>query len=199
MKTILICLILIILFSSSASALDGSRKGFLLGGGFGISPNSKWSTAGNEKPGGGFDLFSNSKVHLSEYDEFGMGAAINLLLGYSWDGYDMIVLEGNFSVYDSRKYPLRIINQGFRGISWYRYYGDQGESTFTILGIGQYFFNLEGVFSDNKPKTGYLIGAGYQFAKHIQVAAYLNGGQTSFSDLEFGHQSLNVIVTAIAF
>ncbi len=76
MKTRIAVLVLLILsFSISASAFDGKRKGFLVGGGLGEAPVARWNT----------DLYN--------MEESTKGMSYNLLLGYAWNDANMIVIE----------------------------------------------------------------------------------------------------------
>jgi len=176
---LLVVICLVIVMVSSASAFNGLRKGFVLGGGLGLAP-----------------MVRNS---LGSFDNSEFGAGAHFLLGYAWDEYNMIVYESNAA--GSEEGNLNYA-QGFGGPTWYHYFGPQGRSAFTVVGLGFYYFQVEDD-DPTDPGGGYLIGGGYEFARHVQVAVYLSGGQTSLDfplgDIEFGHNNLSIVISAVAF
>lgn len=180
-RLVLITLAAVLLMAASAGAFDGLRKGFVLGGGLGLAPTADWD-------------FEVSGVSIGE-DGSGMG--LNLLIGYAWDGQNMIVYEGNVCSWTSDLVD-ETITQGFNGASWYHYFGPTGKSFFTATGIGYYVFNVE-TYEDNKPAFGLLLGGGYEFARHVQVAAYFSTGKTKDSGIDFSHTHFNILVSAVAF
>ncbi|MCJ7507423.1 MAG: hypothetical protein MUO85_01665 [candidate division Zixibacteria bacterium] len=176
MKRILILLLLFsLVFINSALAFDGERKGFVMGGGLGFAPASRWSTGG--------------------FNENSVGFGDDALIGYAWNEKNMIVLEGNGTFYNSDILDVNIL-QFFLGPSWYHYFGPQeGRTFFSAVGIGGYYFGLPPFYSyisfcincgemppappDHARGFGYLIGGSYEFARHFQIGAYLAGGKTS--------------------
>ena len=176
---VLIVVVLVVLLASSVSAFNGLRKGFVLGGGLGVTPMAR--------------------VSSGDYDRTKVGAGGHIVIGYAWDEFNMIVYESNATVYEVRSTQIA---QGFGGASWYHYFGPQGKSFFTVAGIGFAYYEEED-FDANDPGAAYLIGAGYEFARHFQVALYFSGGQTSydffFADIEMGHNHLSILVSAVAF
>jgi hypothetical protein len=173
----------------SVEAFDGVRKGFVIGGGLGIAANSHWE-------------IDNSNV--SE-DKPGLG--LNLLIGYAWDEHNMIVYEGNVTGYSSDAASTvggflglgdQTITQGFNGAAWYHYYGDQGKSLFTAVGLGVYVFDVQD-FDANDPGFGILLGLGYEFARHWQTAVYASAGKTTSGGFDFKHSHINVVMNVIAF
>jgi len=176
---------LVVLIAAPASAFDGYRKGFVLGGGLGIAPNASWSW---DYEGG--------------EDDNGAGVGLNLLIGYSWDEHNMIVYEGNVVAYSTLEDLTA--SQGFNGISWYHYFGPAGRSFFTAVGIGAYVFQLTEDKGDREsastdPGPGVLIGGGYEFARHVQVGAYLSFGRTSEFGIDWEHTHASILVSAVAF
>lgn len=170
---------LLIIMVSSASAFNGQRKGFVLGGGLGLAPTVRYS--------------------LGSADNSEFGGAAHILLGYAWDEYNMIVYESNAAGAEVNNINY---GQGFAGPTWYHYFGPQGKSFFTVAGLGFYYFQVEGDDATD-PGGGYMIGGGYEFSRHFQVAMYLSGGQTSLNfwpvDIEWGHNNLSIVVSAVAF
>lgn len=179
--------ILLVVFSvSPASAFDGLRKGFVLGGGLGIAPTSSWDV--------GFD------------DDSNVGTGGNLFIGYGWNEFNMIVYEGNFTIYNTTLEDHSAV-QGFTGVAWYHFFGPIGRSFFTVAGLGIYRF--ETFPTVNNSGTGALLGIGYDLARHIQAAVYLSAGKTSESshidgqrshaNVDWDHTHINVLVSAVAF
>jgi hypothetical protein len=176
---VFICLVLIVLLSTSTFAFDGNRKGFVLGGGLGFALQGKYS----------FDAI--------DFEEDGSGLALNLVIGGAFDERNMLVYEGNVMGYTSDLFD-RLITQGFNGASWYHYFGETGRSFYSTLGIGFYVFEMED-FDSNDPGFGLLLGGGYEFAKHWQVGAYYSYGKTSDAGFDFTHHHINLLFTGIAF
>ena len=191
----------IALTCSNAWGFDGLRKGFVLGGGLGFSPSSKWSgpliTA--------IDNNTNA-VFIEVIEESKAGIAVNLLVGYAWDEQNMLVYEFNASAYQSDIFiGDRVISQGFSGAAWYHYFGSMGSTLFSVLGIGIFTFELQDADS-NDPGIGGMVGGGYEFSNHWQVGAYVSAGKTSDALKNFfvgiddwSHVQVNVLVNAIAF
>lgn len=179
-----LCVVLAMLPVTS-SAFDGNRKGFVLGGGLGVSAIARWSC--------GVD------------GEHKVGFGYHFLAGYGWDQNDLLVYEANGALYHSLYNSDSLIgsgslltSQGFQGAVWCHYYGPAGRSPFTAVGLGFYsFYRGEDYHSD--PGAGYLIGGGYEFTPHVQAELYFSGGRTFDAGRSFGHNHLNVLVSGIAF
>jgi len=172
-----ICLVIVMV--SSASAFNGLRKGFVLGGGLGLAPAVRYSHG----------AFSNSNI----------GGSAHVFLGYAWGEHNMIVYESNAAGTQAGDADY---GQGFAGPAWYHYFGPQGKAFFTAVGLGYTYFQLEGDEATD-PGIGYMIGGGYEFARHFQVAMYLSCGKTTQDfwpvDIEIRHNNFNIIVSAVAF
>jgi hypothetical protein len=196
-RTLVLLSLLFLHFAASTPAFDGKRKGLVLGGGFGLSPFAHWSTTYS-----GQDFRENS-----------IGLGDNLIIGYGVDERNLFALDANIVAYRSELIELDII-QGFGGISWYHYYGAQGKSFFSVAGMGLYRLvtSLGGriYICFNCPETvhppldqatgiGYLVGGGYEFARHIQIALYLAGGKPSERGLNYGSTHVALALTAVAF
>ncbi|UCD64811.1 MAG: hypothetical protein JSW34_05085 [Candidatus Zixiibacteriota bacterium] len=168
--------ILILLIASSASAFDGLRKGFVLGGGLGMAPVVRTS--------------------IFDADDSRGGVGLHIVIGYAWDEYNMIVYESNVAGAEAGRVTYA---QGFGGPAWYHYFGPQGKSFFTVVGLGFYSYQIEDE-DLNDSGGGYLIGGGYEFARHFQVAMYLSGGKTELLGLiDMGHNNLSILISAVAF
>ena len=180
MKKLCFLSLTILMLASSASSFEGLRKGFVLGGGLGFTPSAEFRIDG-----------ISGKADNS-------GAGLNIVIGYGWDEQNLIVAEVNGTGYKVDPYD---ISQGFFGASWYHYFGEIGKSFFTNVGLGTYNFSVDEY--DTDPGGGILIGCGYEFAKHWQVAGYFGAGKTSESNIfgktTFKHNHLSILVSGFAF
>ncbi|MCH9032704.1 MAG: hypothetical protein IIB00_10670 [candidate division Zixibacteria bacterium] len=190
----IIALLLIIAPTSDAWGFDGSRKGFVIGGGLGFAPIARWSAPDvlllNEVGDTlGTEVFNDTRV----------GVGVNILLGYAWNERNMIVYEGNASGYKSRKLAGDlVITQGFYGAAWYHYYGPMGATFFSVIGVGLYQFDIENS-PDFDAGIGGLLGGGYEFSPHYQVGLYISTGRTSILSTDFSHLNISALVSAVAF
>ncbi|MDD4050515.1 MAG: hypothetical protein PHR28_01270 [candidate division Zixibacteria bacterium] len=185
-KTTILITLSAILLASTATGFDGHRKGFVLGGGLGFAPVARWSVE---------ESFLGHTVY--GYHETKAGVGVNVLIGYAWDEKNMIVYEGNAAGYNS-DILKETITQGFDGGAWYHYFGQPGKTAFTTVGFGFYGFLPEET-DHHDPGYGMLLGGGYEFARHLQVGAYLSFGVTSADDIDYHHTSLSVLVSGVAF
>jgi len=176
----------ILLSSSSAFGFNGLRKGFVLGGGLGFSPVSKWEA---DVPLGPFGTVG--------LDESKAGVGVNILIGYAWDEFNMIVYEGNVTGYSS-DLADQTLTQGFNGAAWYHYFGPAGKSAFTTLGLGVYSFDGEDTDAAD-PGFGIMIGGGYEFSRHWQFGGYVGFGRTSDAGVDIEHAHVNILLSVVAF
>ncbi|KAA3635809.1 MAG: hypothetical protein DWP97_04035 [Calditrichaeota bacterium] len=176
MKKLTLVLVLVLLCVSTGYSFDGMRKGFVLGGGLGFAPSATFEIDGFQ----------------GQLDNSGVG--LNLVIGYAWDEFNMIVYEGNVAAYSVEGYD---ISQGFNGASWYHYFSEMGKSAYIVVGLGAYVFQVDQYDAD--PGGALLLGGGYEFARHWQVGAYFSTGKTSESSLDFKHSHFNILVSGVAF
>ena len=181
-----VALVVVLCMTGSSTAFDGQRKGFVLGGGLGFSPEATYSV--------GLDLGPFGTLTV---DENGSGFGLNLVIGGAFNEQNMLVYEGNVAGWKSDILNDNI-SQGFNGAAWYHYFGPLGKSAFTVAGIGAYVFQAEN-YEDNDPGLGILLGGGYEFSKHWQIGGYYSFGKTSDSGVDFDHHHLNILVSGIAF
>lgn len=179
-RLFLLLVVSLIFMSSSAMAFNGLRKGFVVGGGLGFAPVGKWS------------------LDNTSLEDSNAGLALNLMIGYAWDEFNMIIYEGNVVSYTTDIFGDRTVAQGFNGVSWYHYFGPMGKSFFSVAGLGFYVMNVED-FDANDPGIGLLGGGGYEFSRHLQVGGYFSLGKTSDSPADFSHVHLSVLVSVVAF
>ncbi len=187
-KQWILALAMTIVCVSSTFGFDGSRKGFVLGGGLGFAPSSSWK-------GNVIDLNTQQIVKA---DENGAGVGLNFIIGYGWDEKNLIVYEGNVTGWNSDLFVGQSISQGFNGGSWYHYFGPTGHSAFTTVGLGVYIFDVEN-YNANDFKGAILLGGGYEFARHWQFGGYLGFGQSSDVGGDFDHTHFNILVSGVAF
>ena len=180
----------ILFLAVTAHGFDGQRKGFVLGGGVGFSPYSMWSVTANGT------VMGHSAVN--GLDESKTGAGVQIIIGYAWDEYNMIVYEGNVTGYKSSMLLDNNSAQGFSGVAYYRYFGPAGRAFFLTGGVGTYAWKVK-EYEANDPGFGYIAGAGYEFIPHVQAGAYISGGKTSTDGADFGHTHVNIVITAVAF
>lgn len=184
----LLLFVVLLLIAGSAMAFNGERKGFVLGGGLGFAPVSRWSVDMSPYGTGPYD-----------FDETKAGVALHLVIGHAWDEHNMIVYEGNVTGYSSEdEWDDRMVSQGFNGAAWYHYFGPAGKSAFTVGGLGFYVFHVED-FDANDPGFGVLLGGGYEFARHWQVGGYVSFGSSSSEGVDFTHNHISVLVSGVAF
>ncbi len=187
----LISLLLVGLLAGDAFAFDGNRKGFVVGGGLGLAPTISWSVDRDE----------------DSQDDQGAGGGVNVVIGYAWDEHNMLVYEANLTNFTSRHLhllrPYESVSQGFSGASWYHYFGPQGKTFYTVVGLGFYVF--EGGWSDwwgyrsHDPGAALMLGGGYEFARHFQVGAYASAGKTLGYKYDWKHSHVSVLVSVVAF
>jgi hypothetical protein len=176
--------VLAFVIAGSAFGFDGTRKGFVLGGGLGFAPYAHWSV-----DFGPFGDVSEEKA----------GAAAQIVIGGAFDEHNMLVYEVNIAAFNS-DWSDESIGQGFNGGAWYHYFGPAGKTLFSTVGLGLYYFQV-GDNDANDPGFGMLLGGGYEFARHWQVSLTASFGSTEeeLTGLEFEHSNIVLMVTGIAF
>lgn len=119
------------------------------------------------------------------------------MIGYAWDEKNMLVYEGNVNGYQEGDGDY-FVGQGIDAAVWYHYFGSAGRSLFTAVGVGIYYFKVEDIDAADG-KLGMMLGGGYEFARHFQVALYFSTGKTRMMDLDMTHTNFSIVVDAIAF
>lgn len=172
---LIVLLALVVLLCGSASAFDGRRQGFVLGGGLGGT------------------VYSRISPEIEGHGERGL--ALHGLIGYAQNEHNLIAFEGNFTT-------RLFVGNGFYGPTWYRYFGDRGKAFFSVVGLGVYYYSADLLFhepEDHETGLGYMIGGGYEFTGHVQVGAYFCGGSTEFNNVDYTHNHFNLVITFTAF
>ncbi|UCG61759.1 MAG: hypothetical protein JSV52_00265 [Candidatus Zixiibacteriota bacterium] len=188
---VLAVVLLVVLLASSASAFDGMRKGFVLGGGLGFAPVANTSIDGLE----------------GKYEKQGLG--VNFLIGYAWDERNMIVFLRDGAIYSETieltwgdvVFRDKInMAQGFSGVGYYHYFGPVGKAFFVTAGIGfQDWMSLEEDWENPDLGAGLLFGGGYEFTRHVQVYSSVSFGKTSDAFFDYNHAQWIITVSAVAF
>lgn len=185
--------------TTSISAFDGHRKGFVIGGGLGIVPVAHWSA------GSGATKLHENVTTWGEH----------LLLGYGWNDRNILAVEANITPYYSEVFDASII-QGIACLSWYHYFGKPGRSLFAVGGVGAtkmteniggriridiHFgeFEVTPDAPDAATGLGYLVGGGYEFIRHLQMAVYLIGGRPGEYGHHYGITHVAIMLSAFAF
>lgn len=165
---------------SDAAAFDGKRKGFILGGGLGYSPVLHWNIpdAVGETTG---------------------GFAGEFLIGFAWNDRNMIVYQSNLGIGSSDHLgSCNNFGQVYQGADYFHYFGRRGNALFVTGGIGlvDYFTQYENLEGDG---MGYSLGAGYEFAKQMQVGVHYFGGSASGHGWDYRNDVLQVLFTVVAY
>ena len=184
-----LCLIVVFLAASPASAFDDERKGFTLGLGAGFSPMARLRG-------------DDDGVQLKED---AMGLAGGLSVGMGLGGHDVMSFEFNAAAISSDLYGDRS-HQSFTGFAWTHYFGSPGRAFFGTLGFGDYQYDWQGSrhyicwgnecdppprLPGRRDRQGYLAGAGYEFDLHWQVGAYASWCSPEYEgDFFMAHVSL---------
>jgi len=182
---------LFLLAACSTYGFDGNRKGFVLGGGLGLSPYSKWS---------GYGTFGATQV-VEHKNENGAGPGLNFLIGHAWNEQNMIVFEINGASWNSKELSDNPrVAQGTNGTVWYHYFGSPGRSVFSAAGLVFYRFTYwtTSRFNQNMG-LGLIFGGGYEFARHWQIGGYLGTGHSYVVSSDWNYTHLNILVSAILF
>ena len=199
-RALAMALLLSLALAVSSSAFNGKRKGIILGVGFGAAPYIHWS----------------AQVQGVKFYEDRLGWGINALAGYGLDDRNILAGELNLVAYQSSIFDIGL-EQGFGGLSWYHYFGPPGKSFFSVAGLGWYRFvpafgtiyinisfdhqAIQPPFPSGAPTgTGYLLGGGYEFARHVQAAIYLAWGKPSSEyGQAYSNAQVNLVLTTVAF
>ena len=175
----------IVVTATSVSALDGTRKGFILG--FGVGPSvTSWSLEFEASLG----PFSESAKSDTE-SNFGIGTDFKIgggitekfLLYYvnriSWFGFDWTVFEvsGGTDITQSITFAYGV---GLLGASYY--FNVDAPSMYLVgtVGISTWTAPFEDWWDEYWIGAGVSAGLGYEFAKHWSVEGTVNIGKPSY-------------------
>lgn len=189
--------------ATSASALDGTRKGFILG--FGIGPSvTSWSFEVTASAGPFSDSFESDKESnfgLGTDFKIGGGITEKFLLYYvnrvAWFSYDWTLLDdtGFSDIVETVTFAYGV---GLLGASYYL----QPEAPslyFTgMIGLSTWDAPFEDGWGDAWFGGAVGVGLGYEFAKHWYVEGSINGGNPSV-DYDFFIFNTELSANAVCF
>jgi len=169
-KKVLSVLVLFVLIAGSIHAFDGQRKGFVVGLGTGFAP-----------------LIKGVSLESDQDSDTRIGYSSGLVIGYAWNNRNMVLLQVSQGLYEETLdvyYSGRVVYrdniqfyQGFAGFVFRRYFSPEARSPYVTAGVGSEQWLPEDHL-DEQDGTGFLIGGGYEFAKHFQLE-----GSYSFGDV----------------
>jgi hypothetical protein len=173
----------LILLATPAGAFN--HEGFEIGVGAGASLISKWHSAN-----GGINISSG-------------GVASMLLLGYSMDRENKLMVEWNISEYESNLFgdSTYTYTSFIIGFAWYHYLSSGLRSLYTVIGIGSYdIWECGGQSPENG--WGFLVGGGYHFAKWLQAGVYIKVGRTGAfrgRNIKSDHLDVSLMLAWLSF
>jgi len=166
-------LAIVVLTSQTADSFNGSRKGFILGGGLGAAGTTFEQTVS----GGGESITGESETKASVLTDFkiGLGTSEQFLLYYfnhvTW-----------FSIENIFANDVTIAN-GVGGIGMTYFFKPAGPGAFIEGGLGLSTWALP--FEDDADTWngfGIWLGGGYEFSPHWMVEGTLGYGNPSESE-----------------
>ncbi|HKK21186.1 MAG TPA: hypothetical protein VJ983_06920 [candidate division Zixibacteria bacterium] len=169
--------------TSSVTAFDGQRKGFVLGGGIGFAPRVAWS--------------------VSSLNETKTAFAGQILIGYGWNRSNIIVWDINPTIFNSDLVnrlhggAKNRVGQVFDGIAWYHYFGENYRGVFATAAFGRYRFFYQSAGDTQGPAI--RVGAGYEIVKQIQLGMYFSTGRTSNSGYTYHREQLTILATGLLY
>lgn len=178
-KTTFILVLILLTLPCFAFPFDGNRKGLVAGFGFGFTPYAYWN-------------------RHNSVDETNTGTAVKVLLGYGFNEKNVLAYEISGVSVESDLLNSTELIQGLNGIIWY-HSKIAGATIYSSLGIGKIGFVSE--FSNVGGRGfGGQIGVGLELKRHFQLdVIYLIGRTTSKDDVNFDHQVLLILFTALAY
>ncbi len=181
--------LMIMLLPLTSHAFDGKRKGFVLGVGGGLSPHTHWSR--------NVDNVSESKI----------GGNFQLIVGHGWNSANMLVLQSSISGMESDKLNLDIL-QGVWAVRWNHYFckqtddfGRPGTGWYSTVGVGRSVFSagLNHFAEVRAVGWGFVVGAGYEFHRHLQFGVEFSAGSGSDDGYDYNHQTITFTLSALAY
>lgn len=172
-RLISITVLILLVLSSTASAFDGQRKGFVLGGGL----------------GGAYGSCTSYRL-ISE----GVGFAGLLMVGGGFKTERDIVAFTLSGTGHSDDPPYASVGQYFAGPVWFHYARPEGESFFAAFGPGMTFLRLEDQGNLHSDFGGFA-GFGVLFRPRLQMGFYGVANLGLADDGKFGHRYLSWILS----
>ena len=140
-----------------------------------------------------FYVYRNRDASVSELNE-----SIDKYVDNISNNKNLITYENSSSAYNSSIFDDNTAIHSFDGISWHHYFSNKRKSFYAAIGVGFYSFEINSIGSTDS-KAGFLIGGGYEFAAHYQVAIRYCSGKTFSIQNEIELKHLAITFTVIAF
>ncbi|MCW8809848.1 MAG: porin family protein [Ignavibacteriaceae bacterium] len=179
-SSLLICIAISILFSTSTYAFDGERKGFILGGGLGVGYLSNTTSP---------NFLSDTKSRLA--------FQTNFKIGYAPSNTLEIFYSNKVSWWDRNGLYLL----GLGAAAFTLYFDNTSETGWFVSG-GIGFSSLAEINFDNSHSGsvfGLFSGAGYEFSKHWTVEVDLLYSNVTVKDNDFDFFGVLVTINVLAF
>jgi opacity protein-like surface antigen len=178
--SLLICIVISVLCSTSTYAFDGERKGFILGGGLGVGYLSNTTSP---------DFLSDTKSRLAFQTNFKIGYAPSNTLE---------IFYSNKVSWWSRS-GLYVL--GLSAAAFTLYFDNTSETDwFVSSGIG--FSSIGEIKFDNVDSGsgfGLFGGAGYEFSNHWTVEVDLLYSNVTVRDNDYDFFGVLVTINVLAF
>jgi hypothetical protein len=170
----------LLILSVGASAFDGQRNGFVVGAGFG--------------PG------VISTYRIDSVNESGPGVGANIIIGYALNNRDILTWQLNGNTHNIEAFEHQG-EQFYTGPTWFHYCKDDARSPYSAVGVWQYaVWEIgEGYRSIG---WAFLVGAGYEFARHLQCGIFWSRAWIRHYPDDHYHgwsSHINILVTALAY
>ena len=168
-----------LLLAANSYALDGKRKGFLLGLGAGMGSNSYHSSYLSYK--------SDSYRKTAKLTNFKIGFAPNNNLQIFWSSR-----VAWFKPEDADK----TWTSGIGGLGISYYLNESGPSTYFTgtLGLSSW---AEFGGTDSYTGSGFAMGAGYEFSPHLSVEGVWSKGSPRKDDFEINTNVIRITINAL--
>ncbi len=185
---IIVLVTIVLILAGQVAAFDGSRKGVVLGLGFGVSPMIEGSW------GDPAENFEHS------------GFVVNLIAGYAFSEKDAVLLIQDAAIYTQTAYREALDGsltgwddrdlQGFWGIGYRRYFAPAGRSLFVTAALG-----IEGADDDWAIPSGLgvLIGGGYEITRHIELYTSFAVGKIDYGEGEATFSQIVFTLTGVLY
>lgn len=176
---------------TNALGFDGQRKGFIVGAGLGFSPSASWESE--------VTPFTAGSARFT-IDESSSAAAAQFMIGYAVDNKNIIAFHNNLVSFSSRFFENDDIVQGISSISWFHYFRVAKHEVFLTAGFGPFIFDAGDAGQTESNEYGYVLGCGYEFARHFQIAAYYTSGDTEdANNHDLAHKHFALLISVLAY
>ena len=194
MKIRALIIFVVLLIATITNAFDGKRKGFVLGGGIGLSP---WD---------GFD-WSDQRGVLE-----GSGNAIvfDLVAGHGFSEQDLILIDLHFLSHGFCNLDDLTMVHDFIGLTWRHHFGQARRSVFSQIGAGRFAlstfdtrrdhpvdFIYDKVMRSTGAGWGANLGLGCHVLRHFNISGNWWVGSFNHEDGGRVHQSFFDLTTSV--